>query len=244
MTPRSWILMKAFGLYDRFSEVMSFSKLPLLHQLRRHRSRRLILSATGETSPRLAGAQGDCQRRRKDIVTTAGDVAETLLQLRRRLGDVAATARDVAKTSPQLPGELVMFDFDFFFFFFFFFFFKIEFSSLRQVSEMFPRRLHQLRQRQTRRLILSVTAWRSRRLWDLLETKEIDCQRHRENVAVTAGDVAETLPQLRRHLGDVAATARVVAKTSPLRSSEDQWREMWVSEKGPIDHGSFRSRVW
>ena len=61
---------------------------------------------------------------------------------------------------------------------------KIEFSSLRQVSEMSPRRLHQLRWRRTRRLILSVTGDR-----DVSET----CWRPRRS---TARDVAKTSPWL------------------------------------------------
>ena len=61
-----------------------------------------------------------------------------------------------------------------------------------------------------------------------------DCRRRRGDVAATektsrrrrwtAGDVAETFPQLRRRLGDVAATAGDVAETFPRLPGES-----WLS---------------
>ena len=84
-----------FDFFKYFSSLQQVSETSPrnLHQLRRRRSRRLILSATGETSPRPAGNQGDCERRRKDIATTSGDVAETSTWLPEMLPEM----------SPQLP---------------------------------------------------------------------------------------------------------------------------------------------
>ena len=83
------------------------------------------------------------------------------------------------------------------------------FSSLQHVSQTSPRRLHQLRRRRgdygrrLRRRCGVDAATSSRRCL----THFRDCRRRRRDIAATAGDVAETSPQLRRRRGDVPATS-------------------------------------
>ena len=149
--------------------------------------------------PRPAGGQGDCRRCRGDVAATSGDVAETLPQL----GESASLFHVRLFQSPAGLGDISV---------------KSPSVAATSIAETnFVRDWGDV----------SKTCWRPRRLPKMSQRHRHDCRRCCGDVAVTARDVSETLPQLRRRLGDVAemsprlpgelvvTLSRDVSKTSP-----------------------------